>query len=89
LLRARPHLFIASDYEYGDRLRLRLRDSQILYRWLARFPSRTFRKDPTLPLLGKPFRWSLKPLPHDMRYVNPTVKVFLLRDGDSERLGER
>jgi len=86
LLRARPHLFVTSDYEYGDRLRLQLRDSQLLYRWLSRFPSRTFRKDPTLPLLSIPFRWSPKPLPHDMRYVNPTVKVFLLRDGGNETL---
>lgn len=80
LISAHPHLFIASDYEYGDRLRLRLRDSQLLYRWLHRYRSVTFRKDPTLPLLDIPFRWFVKPLPHDMRYVNPTVKIFVLRE---------
>jgi hypothetical protein len=32
-----------------------------------------------LPWSDKPFRWYFRPLPHDMRYVNPIVKVFVLK----------
>ncbi len=74
-------LFIASDYEYGDRLRLGLTDARQFYDWLYSKSKRVlvFRKEPSLPQWGV-FRWYFKPLPHDMRYVNPIVKVFVLRE---------
>lgn len=74
-------LFIASDFEYGDPLRLRIGDAVRFYDWLyARsLRLRVFRKEPKLPWRDKPFRWYFRPLPHDMRYVNPIVKVFVLK----------
>ncbi|MCX7967436.1 MAG: glycosyltransferase family 39 protein [Armatimonadetes bacterium] len=76
-----PHLFIASDYEYGDPLRLKMGDVIRLYEWLYANAKeiRVFRKEPKLPWRDEPFRWYFRPLPHDMRYVNPIVKVFVLR----------
>lgn len=73
-------LFITSDYEYSDRLRLGLSDAKRFYDWLYSNSERVlvFRKEPTLPQ-GGVFRWYVKPLPHDMRYVNPIVKVFVLK----------
>lgn len=75
------HLFVASDYEYGDPLRLKMGDVIRLYDWLyARARQiRVFRKEPKLPWRDEPFRWYFRPLPHDMRYVNPIVKVFVLQ----------
>ncbi len=81
LIASGADLFIASDYEYGDPLRLKMGDVIRLYDWLydnAR-QIRVFRKEPRLPWRKEPFRWYFKPLPHDMRYVNPIVKVFVLR----------
>ncbi len=75
------HLFVASDYEYGDPLRLKMGDVIRLYDWLyARARQiRVFRKEPKLPWRDEPFRWYFRPLPHDMRYVNPIIKVFVLQ----------
>ncbi len=75
------HLFVASDFEYGDPLRLGLDDAVGFYEWLATRSreERVFQKEPRLPWRNEPFRWSFRPLPHDMRYVNPTIKVFVLR----------
>ncbi len=75
------HLFVASDYEYGDPLRLKIGDVIRLYDWLyARARQiRVFRKEPKLPWRDEPFRWYFRPLPHDMRYVNPIIKVFVLQ----------
>jgi len=81
LIASGAHLFVASDYEYGDPLRLKMGDVVRLYDWLyanAR-EVRVFRKEPRLPWRNEPFRWYFRPLPHDMRYVNPIVKVFVLR----------
>ncbi len=81
LVASNADLFVASDFEYGDPLRLRLGDAVRFYEWLYRTSKevRVFRKEPTLPFRPKPFRWYFRPLPHDMRYVNPIVKVFVLR----------
>jgi hypothetical protein len=75
------NLFVASDFEYGDPLRLRMGDVVRLYEWLYSHSVtvRVFRKEPKLPWSDKPFRWYFRPLPHDMRYVNPIVKVFVLK----------
>ncbi len=75
------HLFVASDYEYGDPLRLKMGDVVRFYHWLYAYARqiRIFIKEPKLPWYDKPFRWYFRPLPHDMRYVNPIVKVFVLR----------
>ena len=75
------NLFVASDFEYGDPLRLRMGDVIRLYDWLysRSIAVRVFRKEPKLPWSDEPFRWYFRPLPHDMRYVNPIVKVFVLR----------
>lgn len=82
LQKSKAHLFVANDFEYGDRLRLGLDDAERMYRWLHSHSRRVlvFRKEPTLPFWGKPFRWFVKPLPHDMRYVNPVEQVFVLRE---------
>jgi len=74
-------LFVASDFEYGDPLRLGLDDAERFYDWLYanNRQVRVFRKEPCLPWRTEPFRWYFRPLPHDMRYVNPIVKVFVLR----------
>ncbi len=81
LVASNPHLFVASDYEYGDPLRLKMGDVIRLYDWLYAKAKeiRVFRKEPKLPWGSEPFRWYFRPLPHDMRYVNPIVKVFVLR----------
>jgi len=75
------NLFVASDFEYGDPLRLKMGDAVRLYEWLYShsITVRVFRKEPKLPWSDKPFRWYFRPLPHDMRYVNPIVKVFVLK----------
>ncbi|MGQ9463557.1 MAG: ArnT family glycosyltransferase [Candidatus Fervidibacter sp.] len=74
-------LFVASDFEYGDPLRLKLGDVVRIYKWLYLHSRevKVFRKEPRLPWRDEPFRWYFRPLPHDMRYVNPIVKVFVLR----------
>ncbi|MFN4180948.1 MAG: ArnT family glycosyltransferase [Armatimonadota bacterium] len=81
LIASGADLFVASDYEYGDPLRLKMGDFIRLYDWLYNNARqiRVFRKEPKLPWRKEPFRWYFKPLPHDMRYVNPIVKVFVLR----------
>lgn len=81
LIASDAHLFIASDYEYSDPLRLKMGDFVRLYDWLYANAKeiRVFRKEPKLPWRNEPFRWYFRPLPHDMRYVNPIVKVFVLK----------
>ncbi len=81
LIASGADLFVASDYEYGDPVRLKMGDVIRLYDWLYENARqiRVFRKEPKLPWHKEPFRWYLKPLPHDMCYVNPIVKVFMLR----------
>ncbi len=81
LIASDANLFVASDYEYGDPMRLRMSDVIKFYDWLYAHAHqvRIFRKEPKLPWGDRPFRWYFRPLPHDMRYVNPIVKVFVLR----------
>ncbi|MCS7264579.1 MAG: glycosyltransferase family 39 protein [Armatimonadetes bacterium] len=81
LVASDANLFVASDYEYGDPLRLKMGDVIRLYDWLYARSRQifVFRKEPKLPWSDEPFRWYFRPLPHDMRYVNPIVKVFVLR----------
>ncbi|MCS7223381.1 MAG: glycosyltransferase family 39 protein [Armatimonadetes bacterium] len=75
---AQPVLFIASDFEYHDPLRLRLPEAVRFYQIIESEASQIveFRLTPSLLPLPIPFLWTFGGLPHDMKYVNPDIKVY-------------
>ncbi len=79
LRKYQPDFFVTSDYEFYDPLRLGIPEAVVFYEEVQRRSTHmvTFSSVPYLYPFRVPFVWHFKPLPHDMKYVNPQIRVYV------------